>query len=72
MSTKNISISEDAYELLNDLREGDESYSDVIRRLAGRNDDLVRFSGAFPEIDAVADELEAERKGFETREVEEP
>ena len=71
MSTKDISISEDAYEMLNELRGEEESYSDVIRRLAGRRDDIAQFSGAFPEIGAVADDLEAERKNFESREVKE-
>ena len=62
---KDISISEDAYEMLNELR-GEASYSDVIRQL-GRRDDIAQFAGAFPEIGAVADDLEAERKNFESR-----
>ena len=69
ISTKDISISEDAYEMLDELR-GEASYSDMIRRL-GRRDDIAQFAEAFPEIGAVADDLEAERKNIESREVKE-
>lgn len=36
MTSKNISLTEDAYELLKRMKMGEESFSDTIRRLAGR------------------------------------
>ena len=36
MTSKNISLSDDAYELLRKMKMGDESFSDTIRRLAKR------------------------------------
>jgi len=37
MTSKNISITEDVYEMLSRLKLEDESFSDAIRRLAKRN-----------------------------------
>lgn len=71
MATKTISLSEDAYEVLASLKEEDESFSDVVRRLARAHRDLSDFSGTFPEIGDVADELEDERETFATRPVDE-
>lgn len=36
MTSKNISLTEDVYELLKRMKMGEESFSDAIRRLAGR------------------------------------
>lgn len=36
MTSKNISLTDDAYELLKKMKMGDESFSDTIRRLAKR------------------------------------
>jgi len=36
VTSKNISLTEDAYELLKRMKMGEESFSDTIRRLAGR------------------------------------
>lgn len=71
MATKNISISEEAYDRLARLKEEGESFTDVINRLSESCSDITKFSGAFPEIGEVADELERERAEFETRDVEE-
>lgn len=71
MATKNISISEDAYDRLKSLKEEDESFSDVINRISRNYTNVTKFSGAFPEIGEVKEELEREREEFETREVEE-
>ena len=37
MTSKNISLTEDVYELLKRMKMGEESFSDTIRRLAGRS-----------------------------------
>ncbi len=67
MSTKNISLSEDAYEKLKKLKEEDESFSDVVRKISESYSDIKKFSGTFPEIAEVKDELKKERKEFSTR-----
>jgi predicted CopG family antitoxin len=36
VTSKNISLTEDTYELLKRMKMGEESFSDTIRRLAGR------------------------------------
>ncbi|MFA5943332.1 MAG: antitoxin VapB family protein [Candidatus Thermoplasmatota archaeon] len=45
MGTKTLSISDDAYQRLRDLKRGNESFSQVIQRLTGRQD-LLRFAGS--------------------------
>ncbi len=68
MSTKNISLSEDAYEKLKKLKEEDESFSDVVRKISESYSDITKFSGNFQELEEVKDELKRERKEFSTRE----
>ncbi len=67
MSTKNISLSEDAYEKLKKLKEEGESFSDVVRKISESYSNITKFSGAFPEIAEVKDQLKKERKEFTTR-----
>lgn len=67
MSTKNISLSEDAYEKLEKLKEEGESFSDVVRKISESYSNITKFSGTFPEIAEVKDQLEKERKDFTTR-----
>lgn len=45
MGWKTIRLSEDAYNRLNNLKRGQESFSDVVLRLAGRQD-LMKFAGS--------------------------
>jgi predicted CopG family antitoxin len=71
MATKNISLSEDAYKALKNLKESEESFSDVIRRLSSHYANIDKFAGAFPELADVQGELKQERKQFKTREVDE-
>lgn len=69
MSTKNISLSEDAYEKLKRLKEEGESFSDVVRKVSESYSNITEFSGKFPEIAEVKDELKKERKEFSTRDL---
>jgi predicted CopG family antitoxin len=72
--TKVISLSEAAYEEMKALKQGDESFSDVVHRLAEkiRRKPLTAFFGAWPGTTAEAEHtkkmLERDRKRFKTRE----
>lgn len=46
MSTKTITITEDAYRQLRALKRADESFSDVIRRLTTDDIDPMAFAGS--------------------------
>ena len=68
MATKTVSLRETAYEKLKSLKQEGESFSDVVERISDENEqDLEQFSGAFPEIGEVEEELMAEREEFKTR-----
>ena len=60
MTSKNISITEDVYEMLSRLRLDGESFSDAIRRLAGRSR-LVECAGLWAGLPE--EEIEAIRAG---------
>lgn len=53
MTSKNISLTDDAYELLKKMKMGDESFSDTIRRLAKRRriSDCVGLWAEVPDED---------------------
>ena len=51
MSTKTVTLSQDAYDQLAGLKEGHESFSDVVRRLASRQS-LRRFAGVLSNKEA--------------------
>ena len=55
MATKNISITEEAYDRLATLREGNESFSEIIKRITHARD-LMQFAGILST--RTADELE--------------
>ncbi len=67
MATKNVSLSEEAYDSLSRLKEEEESFSDVVKRVTEQYADLSGFSGNFPELAEVREELREERDTFETR-----
>ncbi|MFB6199367.1 MAG: antitoxin VapB family protein [Candidatus Nanohaloarchaea archaeon] len=68
MSTKTVSLRESAYEKLKRLKRGDESFSDVVERISDQQkQDLKQFSGAFPEIGEVEEQLKKEREELEMR-----
>ena len=64
MASKTITITEDAYERLAAHKRGDESFSDVIRRLTSAKTDPLDSAGAYPglgvAVDAARAELEAD------------
>ncbi|MCF7871949.1 antitoxin VapB family protein [Candidatus Woesearchaeota archaeon] len=47
MTTKTITIMEDAYELLRKAKKDDESFSDVIRRIANKETNIEKFFGVW-------------------------
>lgn len=68
MSTKTVSLRETAYEKLKSLKKEGESFSDVVERISEEKEqNLEKFSGAFPEIAEVEQQLSKERKEFEMR-----
>lgn len=50
MGTKTISIMDDAYNLLLNRKHKDESFSEVIRKLAGKKTDIMKFAGAWKHL----------------------
>jgi len=57
MATKTISIMDDAYELLKSSKARDESFSDVIRKLATKKNNIMKFAGALSISDNEAKEI---------------
>ena len=55
--TKNISLSEDVYALLNSIKSKDESFSEVIRRLTGNRNKgrLIEIIDLYPELSDVSE-----------------
>ena len=53
--TKSISLSEDVYTLLNGIRDKDETFSDVIKRLTGSKGRLMEIVGLYPELNEVSE-----------------
>ncbi|MBU0906768.1 MAG: antitoxin VapB family protein [Nanoarchaeota archaeon] len=51
MATKTISIMQDAYNLLLRNKMRNESFSDAIRRILTKNDNILEFAGAWREIE---------------------
>jgi len=50
MATKTIAIMDDAYQLLAQRKHKNESFSDVIRKLAGKKTDIMKFAGVWKDI----------------------
>jgi len=60
MASKTITITEDVYERLVAHKRGEESFSDVIRRLTSARADPLDSAGAYPALGAAVDEVRAE------------
>ena len=50
MATKTITIMEDAYKILLNVKHNNESFSEVIRRITGEKKDIMRFAGAWKHL----------------------
>ena len=50
MATKTLTIMEDAYEMLAHRKGKNESFSDVIRRVVGKKNDIMQFAGAWKHL----------------------
>jgi predicted CopG family antitoxin len=57
MGYKNISISEDVYRRLRRAKRGNESFSELIRRLLGPDDDIMNLFGSIKMSDEERDEM---------------
>ena len=69
MATKTVSLRESAYKKLKSMKREGESFSDVVERVSEEKEqDLKQFSGAYPEIGEVKEQLKKERKEFKMRE----
>jgi predicted CopG family antitoxin len=68
MSTKTVSLSEDAYERLKSLKEDKESFSDVVRRVT-ETSNVSKFHGALSEdtADEVEENISENREGNRER-----
>ncbi len=50
MPTKTIALDVQAYELLRDQKHEGESFSDVVKRIAGKRRSLLDFAGAWKDM----------------------
>ena len=67
MSTKTVSLRKTAYEKLKDMKKKGESFSDVVERISDEKEqNLSQFSGAYPEIAEVKEQLRKEREEFDS------
>lgn len=70
MATKTITVTEEAYERLRAMKRGDESFTDVLLRVTGGEEDVMKGFGSWKESDlreAVEDAREEFDEDFENR-----
>ncbi|MEM3374156.1 MAG: antitoxin VapB family protein [Candidatus Woesearchaeota archaeon] len=71
--TKVISLSDDAYELLKSLKEEGESFSDVVRKIAGKKKHISEFFGILKEDtkewEEISKKIYEDRKRSKSKEV---
>jgi len=65
MTTKTITIMEDAYKILAKAKKKGESFSDTIRRVVGKKKDISEFSGIWS--DEYADSVKINIKDLRKR-----
>jgi predicted CopG family antitoxin len=65
MATKSLTITEDAYERLKSHKRDEESFSEVIERLTGADEDIWKGFGAYPDSAERAEErIEQHRREY--------
>ena len=70
MTTKTITITEDAYERLRAMKREDESFTELVLRLTGEEEDVMKGFGAWKDTGlrrAVDDAREELNEDFESR-----
>ena len=66
MATKSLTITEDAYERLRSHKRDDESFSDVIGRLTGAEEDIWKGFGAYPDsAERATERIERRRREYD-------
>ena len=68
MATKTVSLRENAYKKLRNLKREGESFSDVVERIS-KSRSLKDLEGSYPEIGEVKEQIEEERDQFRTRDL---
>lgn len=68
MATKTVSLRENAYKKLKNLKREGESFSDVVERIS-KSQSLEDLEGSYPEIGEVKEQIEKERDQFQTRDL---
>ncbi|WP_424004847.1 antitoxin VapB family protein (plasmid) [Haloarcula salina] len=64
MATKTITVTEEAYERLREMKREDESFTDVLLRMTGGEQDIMKGFGAWKdsglreEVEAARDDLD--------------
>ncbi|ESS05515.1 MAG: hypothetical protein A07HB70_01991 [uncultured archaeon A07HB70] len=61
MATKTITVTEEAYERLREMKREDESFTDVLLRMTGGDTDVMKGFGAWKDT-GLRDEVEAARE----------
>jgi predicted CopG family antitoxin len=61
MGTKNLTITDEAYERLKEHKREGESFTDTILRLTGNDRDLMKGFGAMRDVDGFRETVEATR-----------
>lgn len=70
VATKTITVTEEAYERLREMKRADESFTDVLLRMTGGDEDIMKGFGSWQntnlrdEVDAAREELDED---FEER-----
>jgi predicted CopG family antitoxin len=61
MATKTITVTEEAYERLREMKREDESFTDVLLRMTGGDEDVMKGFGAWKDT-GLRDEVETARE----------
>jgi len=62
MGTKSLTITEEAYERLKEHKREDESFTETILRLTGKDRDLMKGFGSMSEVEGFREAVESTRE----------